>query len=181
MKKLIYIIILLICLTGCKNEGSINDKTNDIDENDSIPSEEIVEYGNEFAKIIAENRSQKENKIYQIVTNKNDSMAQAVFDILGIRSEDMETYAISISPMNLEAYCVAIIRPQDEKEQNIKNALYSYKEKQVRFYENYLNEQYKIARRSIIMTVNKNIIFVMSEDSNSLIKRIQISLEKVLE
>ncbi len=157
MKKLLMIglsLIMIFNMAACSNTE--NNKGNE-----EKPKKELAE-------IISGNRDKQENDAVGIVDSNDDEGAQITFEMLGIDEKDMDKYAISLSPMNISAYCVAIVKPAEGKKDLIKEAFEKYKKSQEEAFEQYLQNQYKIAKDAVITEAGDYIIFAMCEDSQSL-------------
>ncbi|QSX05806.1 DUF4358 domain-containing protein [Sedimentibacter sp. zth1] len=189
MKKLlttILLIIIIISLTSCtqgKNENNHDNSQlnpdNDIEYKNDLDNDkqDNIKYENRLAEIIAKNRLPEENEVLDIVTKKDDHMAEIIFEVLAIDEEDLEEYAISLSSMNIKAYCVGIIKPTNEKKVEVKKSLQLYKENQMKNFEKYLTVQYNIAKNAIITEIGDYVVIVMSEDYKILNKNIEKSLK----
>jgi len=129
-------------------------------------------------QIISNNRNAELNSTVGIVDSNDDQGAEITFEMLGIDEKDMSEYAISLSPMNINAYCVAIVKPADGKKDVIKEAFETYKSSQEEAFEQYLQEQYKIAQEAVITEVGDYIVFAMCEDSTTFRDNVVSALKK---
>lgn len=154
-----------------KDESKEDDKTNGESNNDESSKSALAE-------IITSNRDKDTNDSMGIVVSKDDSDAEITFSMLGIDEKDMSEYAISLSPMNINAYCVAIVKPADGKKDTIKKAFETYKSSQEEAFEQYLQEQYKIAQDAVITEVGDYIVFAMCEDSSTFRDNVVSALKK---
>ncbi len=96
----------------------------------------------------------------------------------GLDPEQMERYAVSISPMNVLAYGVMIVLPAQGQEEAVKTALRGFIEKQTATFEYYLPDQYEIAQQAQLTTMpGGEVVLVMCEDSGTVLNQIQTALK----
>ena len=179
MKKLLMVgvsLMIILSLVACsKNEDNIKDNTNtpSIENNENTEDTTNNESNNEesstsaLAEIITNNRDKELNDVIGIVDSSDDENAELSFSMLGIEESDMSEYAISLSPMNIKAYCVAIVKPADGKKDAVKEAFKTFKSSQEQAFEQYLQDQYKIAQDAVLTEVGDYIVFAMCEDSST--------------
>lgn len=90
---------------------------------------------------------------YAIVTGPDDDMHSMVFDpAFGFVEDDMERYAISLGFVITKAYGVAIVLPKEGRQQAVISQFEAFVEMQKKAQENYLPDQYEIAKSAIIKT-----------------------------
>ena len=180
MKKLLMVgvsLMIILSLVACSKEDDKKDDTNkpgiennvdkDNQENEKEDDNKDEASNNNLSQIISDNRDKELNDAIGIVDSSDDQEAEITFDMLGIDEKDMSEYAISLSPMNINAYCVAIVKPAEGKKDAIMDAFKSYKASQEEAFEQYLQEQYKIAQEAVLTEVGDYIVFAMCEDSTT--------------
>lgn len=179
MKKLLMVgvsLMIILSLVACSKEDDKKDDTNNpgIENNVDKDNQENENDGNKdesstssLTEIIANNRDKELNDSIGIVDSNDDQDAEITFTMLGIEEKDLSEYAISLSPMNIKAYCVAIVKPAEGKKDIIKEAFKTYKSSQKDVFEQYLQDQYKIAEEAVITEVGDYLVFAMCEDSST--------------
>jgi len=112
------------------------------------------------------------------VTSDEDGLAELLFSMLTVTAEDMSAYAISLSPMNTQAYCIALIMPAEGKEETVANGLNGFVELQQTNFERYLPDQYDIAKAATVETLEDGtVMLVMSEDHDTVAENIRSALQ----
>ncbi|MEF9865856.1 MAG: DUF4358 domain-containing protein [Oscillospiraceae bacterium] len=163
MKKLISAFMaatLALCLTACAGAPASEGEPKD------------------YQKVITDTRVAGEDSAFEIVADKSADMADSAFSMLSIDAADVDKFAISCSFLNVNAYCVAIIKPTSGKETAIKDALQSYVDLQKKNMENYLPEQFAIADAAVVKTLKSGeVILVMCKDSETVAKDIEKALK----
>ena len=106
--------------------------------------------------------------MYAIVTGSEDDMHDIFFDpAFGFVEDDMERYAVSIGTIITLAYGVAIILPKEGHQQAVIDQLQNYVTTQQNAMENYLQDQYAIAKDAIIKTApTGEVLLAMCEDAD---------------
>ena len=160
MKKITLILLsaaLLLCagLSGCTDSGS---------QKPSLTPEERTQL---YETAITSARDQELNEAIPVLTDASDDTAQLIFPMLGLTAEDMEAFAIAVSPMNIRAYAVAAIYPAAEREDAVWDGLDSFRENQKQSFEQYLADQYEIAVNARLETLEDGtVLLVMCEDQD---------------
>lgn len=103
MKRIFTLILALslLALTACSGGGT--------GETDSLTPEERTQ---RFVTAITDARSEEDNEYNSILSSADDDTADMTFQLLGVTAEDMESFAISVSLMNVKAYGIAVIKPR---------------------------------------------------------------------
>ncbi len=124
-------------------------------------------------------RDEEMNNIVPVINEEEDDDASYILSLIGLTPEDMTAYALAISPMNVKAYGIAVIRPAADKEETVKTALQTFIDTQKTNFETYLADQYEIANAAQLETLEDGtIIMVMSEDHEQIFNSIKASLEQ---
>ena len=102
------------------------------------------------------------------VSSEDDDMYQLTFDMLGVSADDLTAYAISLSPMNVKAYTIALLMPAEGKEDTVLQAVNDYVTRQQQSFETYLVDQYEVACNARVETLDDGtIVLVMDENGES--------------
>ena len=136
----------------------------------------------DYVQILLDARADDYNEAYPILHGKagetptaahnplgmGEEEAQSNIDmtlsLLGLDSADCDEYAASVSLMNVKAYGVGIFKPAAGREEAVKTALEGFITAQQKAQENYLPDQYEIAKSAILRKgANGEFILVMSE------------------
>ncbi len=153
----------------------------------------------DYTNIIAENRSDDLNESYAITAGQNgeqptltlnpngtgDEEAQSMIEMqmntLGLPTDDLAalgTYAYSLSLMNVKAYMVGIFRPAQGSEDTVRTALENYLTTLQKSFENYLPDQYEIAKNGTVKELSSGeIVIVVCENSATVLKSIENALK----
>ena len=75
-----------------------------------------------------------------------------ILPMLGLAEGDYESFAASVSLMNVRSYAVAIVKPAEGKAQDVQQALEDYVTGQQMSMQNYLADQYEIAKAAKVTT-----------------------------
>lgn len=117
---------------------------------------------------------------YAADLNDEDLQTQAALALqsLGIAAEDVQEAAFSLSLMNVQSYAVAIIKPVQNRTGEIKEALKGYIEGQKAAQQNYLPDQYAIAKAARLETLKSGeVILVMRDGQNDVYTAIEKALK----
>lgn len=133
---------------------------------------EPVEFDNELCETysLAIHKVQ-ENYEMQVptVSSVTDFMWQMLQPQLLLESDDIEGFSIAYSAMNVQAYCVAVIKPAEGKLDNVLAGLEHYHGIEVSNYTNYLMDQLEIVEAAITKTLDDGtVLFVMAPDAEEM-------------
>ena len=184
MKRLLSILlagVLAAGLVGCASSGT-----------DSAVSHTPADY----TAALAESRTEEDNGNYTIFTLEGDSytaskgyaehldseaiasQGQMSLEVLGLTAEDVESASYSVSLMNVKAYGVAIVKPAEGKTDAVKEALSGFIESQKSAQENYLADQYAIAKAAKLETLKSGeVVLVMCENQDQVFQSIETALK----
>ncbi len=126
-----------------------------------------------YTAAITEARSKEDNDSIAIATSPDDEMANMVFPLIDFADEDAQAYAISISPMNIRAYGIALIKPEEGKHDKVLAGLNTFVENQQKAFEFYLPDQYEIAKKAKVTELEDGtLVLVMCENSDAVLESI---------
>lgn len=95
----------------------------------------------------------------------------------GFSDEPMERYAISLGFSITQAYGIAIVLPKEGQEQAVTDMLNNYVQLQQKAQENYLPDQYAIAKAAVVKTLDGGeVIMVMCENGSQVAADIEAAL-----
>lgn len=130
---------------------------------------------NAYKIAIEKARDDQMNKVMPVTTK---AQSPFILEMLGVKEEMMEEYALSVSMMNVKAYGIAVIKPTAGNEQAVLDGVNGFVEMQKRNFETYLADQYEIADSAIVeKTKNGEVILVMCEDAETVYKTIKDNLK----
>lgn len=162
----------------------------------SAASESNARSPEEYASVLTESRTEDDNRNYTIFTLKEDkftanqgyaehldteavdSQGQMSLDVLGLSKEDVDSAAYSVSLMNVKAYGIAIVKPAAGRTDAVKQALSGFIEAQKSAQENYLADQYAIAKAAKLETLKTGeVVLVMCENQDQVFQSIETALK----
>lgn len=172
MKKwiaLLLCVLIAVTAAGCKGEGpssSIPSQSSLAQTSSTEASQPQKNESELFSQAIQDARKQEVNDSLPVMTSKDDPGAELIFDMFQFNSEDMQAFALSISPVNIKAYGVAVIRPTAGKEEAVLESVNGFVQQQQKAFEQYLADQKVIADNAIVETLDSGVIvLVMCEDA----------------
>lgn len=123
-------------------------------------------------------RSEEDNEYNSILSSADDDTADMTFQLLGVTTEDMESFAISVSLMNVKAYGIAVIKPAQDSEDTVKEGLQGFIDQQQQNFQMYLPDQYEVAKNARLETLEDGtVVMVMCEDQDTVFDSIIDSLQ----
>ena len=78
--------------------------------------------------------------------------------------------------MNVQAYTIAIVKPADGEKDAVMKYFEDYKAKMIQSFERYLEEELEIAKAAVLEEVDGYILFVMTEDADTIAANIKAKL-----
>ena len=164
---------LVLALAGCGQAASSSS---------AVPKD--------YLTILQDARTQEENDAFQVVYHREATgmtglseeeaanMAPMMLDTMGLDEALCESYAMSLSLMNVHAYGIGVFKPVEGKADAVKAAAESYVAAQVRAQENYLPDQYEIAKSAIVEQVpSGEIILVMCDNAQTVAESLRTALK----
>ena len=131
-----------------------------------------------YQSAIESARDEEMNEAVPVITSGEADMAEAIFSLIGVTEEDMQAYAIAISPVNVKAYGIAAILPAEGRETVVSGGLQAYIDQQKSNFQQYLADQYEIAQAAKLETLKDGtILMVMCENSDTAADAIKTAIE----
>lgn len=150
----------------------------------------------DYTQIITDARDADLNEAYNVIAatdggtptlthnplNLPESDFQSGIDmatmVLGLDTTLVSDYAFSVSLMNVSAYAVGIFMPTEGNAEALTKDLNFYVESQQQSFENYLMDQYDIAKNAVLETVpSGEVILVMCENAQEVADAIKTALK----
>lgn len=121
-------------------------------------------------------RSDEDNQ-YNTVATTDEELGSIAWEMLGLSADMLDAYAVSISIMNVSAYCVGVFKPVEGQEEAVMTALQTYQQNIETSFENYLADQYEIAQNAKLEQLDDGtIVFVMCADQDTVYDAIVAAL-----
>ena len=131
-----------------------------------------------YRSAIQDARDQDANDAFPIITSAEDDTASFLLDLMGLSAEDMSAFAISASAMNVKAYGIAAVYPAEGRDEEVKDALEGFVDRQKQSFEQYLADQYDIANNARLETLEDGtILLVMCEGQDQVFTAIRSAIE----
>lgn len=100
--------------------------------------------------------------------------AEMVLMTLGLEPAQLDEYACSVSLMNVQAYAVGIFRPAEGEAEAVQAALETYVSSIQQSFQNYLPDQYEIAKGAKVQTLGTGeVVLVLCEDASGVLSAIE--------
>ena len=158
--------LLTLSLAAC---GGKSAQTQDLS-----PEERTALYQN----AIEGARDQETNEAVPVVISEDGDMASLILPMLGITAENTTSYAAAVSAMNVRAYGVAAVMPAAGKEEEVRDGLEHFVESQQQSFEQYLADQYEIAKNARLETLaDGTLLLVMCPDQDAVFDSIRDTIE----
>ena len=105
--------------------------------------------------------------------------AGLALESLGLQEEDVEAFGASVSVMNTQAYAIAAVQPAQDREENVREALQGYIDRQQSTFQFYLPDQYQVAQNARLETLSDGtVLLVMCQDADNVFDSIRAELEQ---
>lgn len=158
--------LTLTALTGCSGKTEAPQ---------SKAPEELTQI---YADAITQNGGEMVQYNPVISEVKEDDMSAMILESLGLTAEDMTAFGISMSMMNVKAYGIAAVMPAEGKTEAVKEALQGFIDNQQQSFEQYLADQYEIAKSAKLETLaDGTVLMVMCENSDTVYEAIKSAIE----
>ena len=106
-------------------------------------------------------------------------MADFILPMLGISAENAGSYAVAASAVNVKAYGIAAVFPAAGEDETVLEGLNGFIDTQRRNFEQYLPDQYEIAKNARLETLEDGtVLLVMSENQDALFDAIRDAIEQ---
>ena len=129
-----------------------------------------------YAEAITGARDEQENTDRPIIST-DEEMGTAYWDVLGFTADDVDAFAVSISLMNVQAYCVGVFKPAEGKTETVMTALQAYIDNMVQSFTNYLPDQLTIAESAKLEQLDDGtVVIVMCENQDTVYAAIAAAL-----
>lgn len=151
--------------------------------------------GQRYAFAIRDARNPEDNQYSEIISgdagadpffavNPNDLSSEEaaasidmMLQVLGIDPASLDAYAFSISLMNVRAYAIGVFKPAEGKADAVTAALEEYISLQQQAFDQYLEDQYAVAKGALLRTLpGGEIVLVMSEGAPDILAKLEQSL-----
>lgn len=152
----------------------------------------------DYAQIIHDARSDEENQ-YQMIARPGEeegqftaidgssadftaedlssNIANFTMPLLGLEEGDYEDFAASVSGIITQSYGIAIVKPAEGRTDAVKEALENFVTTQQKSMENYLMDQYEIAKAAKVEVVpSGEVVLVCCENSDAVLAAIKADL-----
>lgn len=150
----------------------------------------------DYMQIIHDARTEEDNQYNMIFTEKDgkytaqdggveemepeqveSSARDLLMPMLGLEPEMYEDFAASLSAMMVRSYGIAIVKPAEGKTQDVADALQAFVDGQRQTMENYLMDQYEIAKAAQVKTLpSGEVVMVCCENSDQVLEKIEKAL-----
>lgn len=131
-----------------------------------------------FALAIDSLRTEDEKSVAPVLASSQEDLWPVMEQLLGFTAEDVEGFAVAISPMMVHAYAVIVVRPTEEGADKVLTGITKFQEQKMNDFENYLIDQYEIACNGMFSDVNGGtMLFVMAENTQDLLNELHGALQ----
>ena len=150
----------------------------------------------DYQQIIVDARTQEQNDAFTVVSYDGETYSAVgaggeemsaedlsgfgtmLLEILGRTTEDVESFALSVSMMNVHSYGVAIVKPAEGKAEAVTAGLQGFIDLQISSQEFYLQDQYEIAKAAKLETMpSGEVVMVMCDNANEVFASIEAALK----
>lgn len=161
MKKLISVILILLTAASLAACGK---------------KYEPIGFEN-YTQLLNAVRTEQQASDFEAVSDKESDTAKSIFAMTGISADDIDEFSAACSFMNVNAYCVGVFMPAQGKANAVESKLKEYAVLQQKNMENYLPDQYEIAKAAKIgIAKSGEVVIVMCENSDEMYEKIMSSL-----
>ena len=133
----------------------------------------------DYKAVIEASRDSELNGLamYDIITSPSDPLYDMVFETYGFNTEDFENYAVSAGTVITISYGVFIILPKEGSHDAVMQQVESFVKQQEKAMENYLQDQYEIAKSAVVKTApTGEILLAMCKDADDVMAKMEAGL-----
>lgn len=116
-----------------------------------------------YADAITAGRNEQDNADRPIVTDAEE-LGSIGWEVLGLTADQLDAFAVSISFINVQAYCVGLFKPVEGQAEAVTTALQTYLDGTEQSFSSYLPDQHEIAQNAILKTLDDGTIMVVMCD-----------------
>ena len=170
--------LALLSACGTQNQTDPSDEPITSQEPSDTPeaSDTPEESTSALVDAITAARSDEENEAYAVMSGK-DAIEDMYYTSVGFTAADVDEIAMSISLINVKAYGIVVVKPAEGCEETVKAGLQSFIDTQCKNFENYLADQYEIAKNAKLETLEDGtIVMVMCENADTVYESIVSAL-----
>ena len=161
MKKITALILALVMVFALAACGETPAEPTDTPEPE-LSGDELAAH---YKAAIEGARSEQDNADRGINTSADaEEMGSIMWEVLGFTAEDVDAFAVSMSIMNVQAYCVGLFKPVEGKAEAVVAGLENYIAGQQRGFESYLPDQGVIADNAILETLDDGTVIIVMSD-----------------
>ncbi len=150
----------------------------------------------DYKQIIVDARTAEQNEAFTVVAYDGETYSAVgaggddmsaedlagfggmLLEILGLTAEDVDSFALSVSMMNVHSYGVAIMKPAEGKTEAVTAGLQNFIDLQISSQEFYLRDQYEIAKAAKLQTMpSGEVVMVMCENADDVFASIEAALK----
>ena len=161
----------------------------------SVGGADAASPGQRYAFAIRDARDPEDNQYCEIVSgdagadpffavNPNDLTSEEaagsidmMLQVLGVDAASLDAYAFSISLMNVRAYAIGVFKPAEGKTDAVMAALEEYVSLQQQAFDQYLEDQYAVAKGALLRTLpGGEIALVMCEGAPDVLAALEQAL-----
>lgn len=180
MFALLLAAVLAFALTACG--ANSNAPAKDLDYAQIIHDARTEEH-NTYQLILANDRTGEatyaalDGNADELTADDLTGLADLYFPMLNIAREDVTNYAISLSLMNVQSYCVAVVLPAEGRTEAVQAGFQAYIDSQKLGMQNYLADQYAIASAATVTVADSGeVILVCCENGDAVLDSILAAL-----
>lgn len=162
-------IMLLAVLAGCTNNSTGGDSGSK-----ELTTEERTTL---YKNAIEGARDEQTNTDFPLIAAGDADVPDMLFDLLGITKDDLGSYAMYVSMMNVQAYAVVVAYPAEGKSDAVMKGMQGFIDLQKQNFDKYLMDQYEIASNAKLEKLDDGtILLVMCENQDEIFTSIKTAI-----